>query len=172
MDVIGSDKGFSPVGSTGPRRLYFAYGSNLHKAQMRDRCRDAVPVTTARLPDWRLVFRGRAGKTGVASIEPCPGAHVMGALWELSDADVASLDRYEGYPGFYGRKRVEVQTQQGPVVALVYLLQPGYGPAMPHPEYFEVILRGYRDWGLDPAPLEEARRRTAAEISPDPSPAG
>ncbi len=169
---MGDDGGFSPEGSAGARLLYFAYGSNLNKAQMRHRCRDAVPLTTARLPGWRLVFRGRPGKAGVASIEPCPHTQVMGALWELSDRDLASLDRYEGYPGFYGRKEVEVQTPQGPVVALAYLLRPGYGPAMPHPEYFEGILRGYRDWGLDPTPLLEARRRTEAEIPPDPSPAG
>ncbi|KKK62589.1 hypothetical protein LCGC14_3002830, partial [marine sediment metagenome] len=27
-----------------PDRIYFAYGSNLHKAQMMTRCRDAVPM--------------------------------------------------------------------------------------------------------------------------------
>ena len=38
-------------------KLYLAYGSNLNKQQMRLRCPDAVPVTTAAVQDYQLVFR-------------------------------------------------------------------------------------------------------------------
>lgn len=161
-----------PTKAAGASRLYFAYGTNLNRDEMARRCPDAVPLCPARLAGYRLAFRGRPGAMGVADIEPCPGSEVMGALWELSDRDLAALDRYEGYPGFYGRMTVEVQTDRGPMTALVYRLQPGCVPALPHPRYYDSIARGYRDWGLDPAPLEEARRRTAGELSATPSPGG
>lgn len=33
---------------------------------------------------------------------------VLGQVWEVSEADIAGLDRYEGCPDFYTRQKVEV----------------------------------------------------------------
>ena len=38
-------------------KYYMAYGSNLNKQQMALRCRDAKPVCTGVLHDYRLKFR-------------------------------------------------------------------------------------------------------------------
>ena len=50
--------------------LYFAYGSNLDDAQMRDRCADARVVGRATLPNYALVFGGFSHRWGgaVASV--------------------------------------------------------------------------------------------------------
>ncbi len=52
------------------RHIYFAYGSNLNRAEMGIRCPDAEPLVPAELVDWRLTFRG------VADIEPAGGRTV------------------------------------------------------------------------------------------------
>ena len=44
------------------KRYYLAYGSNLNIDQMAWRCPDAVPLGTAEIPNYRILFRG--SKTG------------------------------------------------------------------------------------------------------------
>ena len=61
--------------------LYLAYGSNLHRGQMKFRCPLAKPLGKVLVPDFRLVFRG------VADIEEYKGgASCPMGLWEISDA--------------------------------------------------------------------------------------
>ncbi|UNT92780.1 gamma-glutamylcyclotransferase family protein [Allobaculum sp. Allo2] len=43
-------------------KYYAAYGSNLHLEQMKERCPNAIPIGTARLADWKLVFKGDKGE--------------------------------------------------------------------------------------------------------------
>jgi gamma-glutamylcyclotransferase (GGCT)/AIG2-like uncharacterized protein YtfP len=128
---------------------YFAYGSNLNRADMRRRCPDAHPGVPARLHGWRLTFRG------VADIEPAAGRTVHGALWWLSRADVRNLDAYEGAPTYYRRRTVEVLTDDGPVEAMTYVMTGDSYRGLPSPWYLGRIEEGFRDWGL---PLDELRR--------------
>ena len=79
---------------------YFAYGSNLNRADTLVRCPGAKPMTVAELAGWRLTFRG------VADIEPDASLSVPGALWRLTPEDLRSLDRYEGAPHLYERRSV------------------------------------------------------------------
>ena len=46
----------------GKKRYYLAYGSNLNMEQMHYRCPGAVPLGTAELEGYRLLFKG--SKTG------------------------------------------------------------------------------------------------------------
>lgn len=140
-------------------RLYFAYGSNLDREQMARRCPTARPLERAVLPGYRLTFRARRGGYGVADVEPHAPGRVAGALWEVFPSDLEALDRYEGYPWLYRRETVQVQAARGQVRALIYVMQPGCDLAAPHPRYVEVLVRGYRAWGLDLSLLEEALRR-------------
>jgi len=85
--------------------VYFAYGSNLDPEQMNWRCPDAIPLGAARLDDWAWRIGGR----GYATVSPSPGNRVWGVIWNLSDTDLASLDRYEGVAGgLYRRETVAV----------------------------------------------------------------
>jgi len=67
------------------RVLYFAYGSNLDDAQMRERCANARVLGRATLPNYALVFGGFSHRWGgaVASVVRAKGACVEGLLYEL-----------------------------------------------------------------------------------------
>jgi hypothetical protein len=139
-------------------RLCGAYGSNLHIAQMRERCPDAIRVCSGWLDDFRLVFRT------VADVEPCPGSRVPIGLWLVSAADERALDRYEGVrSGVYERVFLPVRTANGIEEALIYrMLSTGY--AAPPRSYLERILSGYAAWGFDVAVLNAAVEASAARF--------
>lgn len=138
---------------------YFAYGSNLNRADMRVRCPGAKALTVAALAGWRLTFRG------VADIEPVPGGTVHGALWRLDRTDLRSLDRYEGAPHLYERRLLAVDTESGPLEAIAYVMTSDDYLGLPSPRYFERIARGYDDWGLPRAALASALRATREELA-------
>ena len=123
------------------------------------RCPSAKPLTRASLPDWRLTFRG------VADIEPAVDRIVHGALWRLLDADVCALDRYEGAPSLYARRIVEVETENGPLEAMTYVMTADDYLGLPSAWYFERIAQGYRDWGLPYGVLRAALTTTRAELA-------
>lgn len=122
---------------------YFAYGSNLSVAQMATRCPDAVDPVPATLADHDWLINQR----GVATVEPFYGGEVHGILWQVSDTDLATLDRAEGVPERYRRDRMAVLTNDGPVDAWVYVdhrVEPGH----PREGYLERIIDGAGHHGL------------------------
>jgi gamma-glutamylcyclotransferase (GGCT)/AIG2-like uncharacterized protein YtfP len=131
--------------------MYFAYGSNLNKKQMAQRCPDSKPRFTATLPNYKLVFLGwsREWRGGIASIRPFRGEKVLGAVYEVSDRDLRRLDNYEGYPQNYDRINVTVFTESGePTQAVTYIKAGRAEENKPSPGYLAIIQQGYRDWGL------------------------
>ena len=103
---------------------YFAYASNLNREQMRERCPDAQPQFIAKLPNHKLIFAGWSRKWcgGVASMKPCKGEKVIGAVYEISEMCLKSWDKHEGYPTIYNRRKVMVFTEFGdPVGAIAYV---------------------------------------------------
>lgn len=82
------------------KRLYFAYGSNIDREQMRFRCPNSCIAGLSSLPNFEFFINER----GVASIRPSLGETCHGLLWNIADEDWASLDKYEGVSqGFYRR---------------------------------------------------------------------
>ena len=79
--------------------LYFAYGSNMDRAQMQERCRSARFVCTAKLEGHRLVFPRKSShrKCGAASVERSDGSDVWGVVYQIDELDIATLDEREGY---------------------------------------------------------------------------
>lgn len=126
--------------------LYFAYGSNMDRAAMRQRCPGSKPLGVARLARHRLVIAAQ----GYASVVRDPRRSVWGLLWDLALADVAALDRYEDVPnGLYGKTTQPVITPTGARRALIYLAADARpGPA--GPGYVEGIIAAARDIGLPP----------------------
>ena len=136
-------------------RLYIAYGSNLNRPQMAFRCPTAKVAGTSELKGYELLFRG--GRLGaVATVEPKEGSSVPVLLWKIREADEAALDRYEGYPRFYGKKMMEVDLNGKKVSAMVYVMTPGYEFGIPSDSYADTILKGYEEAGFDPQILEDA----------------
>lgn len=130
---------------------YFAYGSNLNRKQMMERCPDSKPGFRATLPNFKLVFVGwsRQWRCGVASIKPFRGEKVLGAVYEISERDLKRLDSYEGYPGSYNRANLRVFTEDGDLVeAITYIKAEQSEETPPSKEYLAVIQQGYRDWEI------------------------
>jgi len=134
--------------------LYFAYGSNLDEAQMRERCPGAAPLGVATLPNHELAFGGFSHRWdgAVASVRRARGRQVQGLLYRLPPEDLGALDRFEGHPFSYERTTRMVLTADGRRRALVYL-QPEetFEAWAPQPRYFAVLAREYarRGFGLD-----------------------
>jgi gamma-glutamylcyclotransferase (GGCT)/AIG2-like uncharacterized protein YtfP len=135
-------------------KMYIAYGSNLNLRQMARRCPTAAVVGTSEMKDYRLLFRG-GHASAVATVEPFEGGSVPVLLWEITPADEAALDRYEGFPFFYRKETVKVKLDGKTVSAMVYIMNEGdavegYRPlGRPSAYYYTTILEGYKDAGFD-----------------------
>jgi hypothetical protein len=131
--------------------LYFAYGSNMDGAAMRQRCPGSKPLGPARLARHRLVIAAQ----GYASVVHDPRRSVWGLLWDLALADVSALDRYEDVGnGLYTKAMQPVITASGARRVLVYLAaDPRPGP--PRPGYVEGIIAAAHDLGLPPDYLRD-----------------
>jgi len=87
--------------------FYFAYGSNMDYSQMISRCPDSKLMGKAILQDHKIAFTRFSSKwdSAVADILVSPGDSVWGILYEVSEDDLRKLDKYEGHPYIYIRKK-------------------------------------------------------------------
>ena len=142
--------------------LYFAYGSNLNPAQLVGRCPSARLICAAELPGWRLGFAGASSLWsggGVATVDPCDGDSVPGAVFALSAEDARQLDRWEGAPTSYHRVNVLVRGADGRDYRAVTYRKPPDRAAAPAAAYVDAIVTGYQALGLDDRALAEALSR-------------
>lgn len=131
------------------KQLYIAYGSNINLEQMAYRCPHSKVVGTSEIKDYELEFRG------VATIVPQKGASVPVLIWELDDRDLPSLNRYEGYPRLYRQETMSFKLDGKEVKGMAYLMN--YGElSPPSQQYYNTILQGYRENGLDEKYLQTA----------------
>jgi len=101
--------------------IYFAYGSNMIKKQMKSRCPGSELMGIAVLAGYRFMINSR----GVATIVEDPVLSVHGMLWRISEENERALDRYEGVAnGVYVKKNVAVMptTEHAePLRAMAYI---------------------------------------------------
>lgn len=136
--------------------LYFAYGSNLDPAQMSSRCPGHQVVGMAVMRDHKMVFplTSHDWGGGVAGVQMQHGAELWGMVFELNDADLAALDRYEGFRGpgdqhnLYDRETVFVELTRADdgsfnrrLRVLCYLPKQA-NPAPPSKRYMDAIIKG------------------------------
>lgn len=57
-------------------KIYFAYGSNLHLEQMKQRCPTAKLLGTGRIENYTLLFRGPCQEDTFLTVEPKQGSFV------------------------------------------------------------------------------------------------
>ncbi len=137
------------------KNIYIAYGSNLNLAQMADRCPTARVVGATTMNDSRLLFRGPHGGA-VATVEPFKGGSVPVLVWEITEADEAALDRYEGWPYLYRKETVKVKLNGKAVKAMVYIMNEGRPLGQPSSYYYSIIFEGYKAAGFDIEILRQA----------------
>ena len=142
------------------KRLYVAYGSNLNIRQMKYRCPGAKLYGRGVIEDYALQFKGQP-HGAFATIAPKEGASVPVAVWEISEKNEQALDRYEGYPSHYFKQNVPVQLGGEEVGAMVYIMNLKRQFGMPSPHYYQTVLEGYHDCGLDTDVLDQAVKDSA-----------
>ena len=137
--------------------LYFAYGSNMSRTQMRQRCPDHEVIGKAVLPGYALCFPRHSPirNCGVAGIVEQPGAEVWGVVYRLHDEDLAALDRREGYDpakpahvNRYNRKTIRVLKDGEALDCLIYLARAEPGKHVPSVEYMSALITGAVEIGL------------------------
>ena len=129
--------------------LYFAYGSNLHHAQMKRRCKDSIFLKKINLKDFRLTFRS---KYRAADIEYKKGSLVPGGMFEISKSDEKKLDIYEDYPTLYKKYYFLYYGKK----IMTYVMVKKTKFLFPTERYLNVIKKGYSDCKLDKKFLWEA----------------
>ena len=135
--------------------LYWAYGSNLNVNAMARRCPQAKFVGPLTLDDGAIVFRG------VADVIHMPGSVVPGGLWEITKECERSLDLYEGVAGrFYLKRYLTLRVGQKVRECLYYQMRMSRGILPPSETYYQTILQGYRDFGLNEEILRKALRES------------
>lgn len=123
---------------------YFAYGSNMSRGPMRDRCPTAREDGCAILRDHRFVIMAN----GYASVVPTVGKNVHGLLWRFERRDLEALDAYEDVAGgLYTKAMLPVLRDGETLEALVYLgceTREGY----PSADYMALVIDAARECGL------------------------
>ncbi|KAG8628334.1 hypothetical protein KVT40_004207 [Elsinoe batatas] len=140
--------------------IYFGYGSNLWKQQMRLRCPDSKYLGVARLNGYRWIIndRGYANVVGVSEADMTTIDYSYGLLYCLSPSDEARLDGNEGVPVAYTKEYLEVdfwESREGKPVdhseksekvkMLVYISRDRTKPDKPKHEYIYRMNQGIVD---------------------------
>lgn len=135
--------------------LYFAYGSNLNKKEMKMRCPNSRPMGVLTLKDWQLMFRV------YLTIEQKEGMEVPIAVWDVPEEDIKALDEYEGYPSLYRKEKMSIDGKEG----IIYIMNNEDIPYMlPQHTYFYRCRHGYEDFGFNFKYLNSALERTYKEM--------
>ena len=136
------------------KRYYIAYGSNLNIRQMKRRCPGATILGTANLKGWELLFKG-SGTGSYLTIEECEGGTVPVVIWDVTPADEAALDRYEGFPSFYYKKELRLQYKgirtgkRRTVTAFAYIMHEDRPVGVPSQYYMATCMEGYETFRFD-----------------------
>ncbi len=135
-------------------RCYFAYGSNMRRDQMANRCGGARYIGKACVEGYRFRITDR----GVATIVPESGARVYGVLWKITAHDEHCLDRYEGVGRcLYDKRSILVQTaERATCQALVYPAR-AKSDGRPRCKYLEGIIEAATEARLPESYLKELR---------------
>ena len=123
---------------------YIAYGSNMVEEQMARRCPEARLIGTGYISGARLEFylHATVEKTGDMR------NRVPVAVWEISDRDERSLDRYEGFPSYYVKESWPVHMSDGSQIEGMIYIMKMIRQSPPTRQYYEGIADAYRKLGL------------------------
>ena len=138
-----------------PDLYYLAYGSNLLPERIYSRCMDAIFAGRATLHGWRLLFK--KSRTGCyLTAEQDANRKIPCIVFKISEHDEALLDRYEGAPKYYYKRKLDVDVlynngrwSKKPRRCLVYILHENRRLGAPPQDYVRLLLNAYAHWGYD-----------------------
>jgi gamma-glutamylcyclotransferase (GGCT)/AIG2-like uncharacterized protein YtfP len=130
--------------------LYFAYASNMHRAQMQRWCPASRFLGPASLAGFRFVYDGFSvtWDGAVANIVKSDAETVWGVLYEVTERDRLTLDSFEGYPRDYEHRDVDVRDRDGNVRRAMTYFRTGRPLGPPHPDYERIVIDGAKESGL------------------------
>jgi hypothetical protein len=133
--------------------VYFAYGSNMSTARLRERMPSCNPLGIAALPGHALRFHKRStDKSGKCNaFASGEDNSVVGVLFSFDPAERAKLDKAEGVGNGYEHAMVTVINDKGRRrKVLTYLATPDYidNNLKPYDWYKDFVLAGGREHGL------------------------
>lgn len=134
-------------------KYYAAYGSNLNKYMMSERCPDAEAIGTAVLQDFELSCRGVPGRSYL-TIDEKEGSYVPLGIFRINEEDEAALDQYEDYPALYEKRIADLPVtfwdrSEETLPVLYYVMNPGFEKNECTSAYALACLNGYDDFGFD-----------------------
>ena len=144
-------------------KYYFAYGSNLHHAQMKRRCPKCQYIKKHILYDYQLTCRKiknvrsnyatcDKGKHAACDIEKKVGKKVYGCLYMISKCAERRLDVYEEYPTLY--KKIYFKYKGYKVMTYTMVRKTKLVP--PTERYLNIVKQGYKDCKLNIKGLNKA----------------
>lgn len=136
------------------RFLYFAYGSNMLSARLRERTPSARALGPARLDGHALRWhKAAADGSGKCDIVPDASADagVWGVLYDIALAEKPLLDAAETLGIGYTEKHVDVRAAQGEHRARAYVALLTDAAAVPYDWYKALVVGGAREHALDAA---------------------
>jgi len=153
-------------------RHYFAYGSNMNLAQMKQKCSSPNVLGIACLSGYRVEFYGYSAIWDGAqeTVVPDLQSEVWGVLYELKFFDSEQLDvhedaRFDG-AGMYFNYPVDVVDLQGVVIdALIYKKNILLDAQLPSTEYLNFIVQGAKEQGLPESYIELLQNRKTRPAS-------
>jgi gamma-glutamylcyclotransferase (GGCT)/AIG2-like uncharacterized protein YtfP len=120
------------------------YGALTDPVTMLERCPSAVYKGVGTLDDHELYI------DRCSSVRPATGVRTVGVVWQITDKDMTTLDKYEGYPYLYERKEVHVNIDNQSVKVWVYYYAIDFKDAgePASKTYYNTCKQGYRVFGL------------------------
>lgn len=133
--------------------VYFAYGSNMSTARLRERMPSCQPLGTATLPGHSLRFHKRSidGSGKCNAFRRGNDHYVVGVLFRFDPAEHDKLDEAEGVGRGYEHAMVTVINEEGRRrKVLTYVATPSHidDRLQPYGWYKEFVLSGAEEHGL------------------------
>lgn len=135
--------------------FFAAYGVGINRAEMAKRCPTAKLLGASMLRNHRLTFRG-SHAAAVANIELAKGYSVPVLVWDITPADEASLDLYEGFPHLYEKQQFRLRLDGKVVNCMAYVMRGDRPLQKPSAFYYSAVLEGYKAAGFDMGILKSA----------------
>lgn len=148
---------------------YFAYGSNLLSARLRERTPSAKVIGIAELPGhelrWHKSGRDNSGKCDLIVSAGCLYP-VQGVVYEIARIEKPALDAAEDLGVGYAEKTIDVQINGCVLSASAYFALQVDPSAVPYDWYKALVISGAREHGLAASYLKHLQS-VAAKLDSD-----
>lgn len=133
------------------RVFYFAYGSNMLLERIYNRVGKVKIIGKYSIKNYKLAFNcGYPPARMFANMAVSEGSSIEGVLYELTESQIANLDRYEVYPFNY--QKIYMYDNALDAIIFAYVATPDFKPkrvGKPELEYLNILIQGCKDFKLE-----------------------